>query len=103
MKTVFKFLVAYVALSALLMGLKLLLYFPSRPISWSDWLHSFVLIVPLVMALEFLGERMFSNPVSQAVERHTKNQRFSWVRILVNLVVMLMVCAAVLGLYFLFA
>jgi len=98
MKSALKFAATYVALSAVLGGLALLQSFPARPASWGGWLLLFALVIPVTIATEYLGEGIFRNPVSQAVERHTKDKRFSLLRILVGLVLMLIVFAAVFGL-----
>ena len=98
MKSALKFVAIYVVLSVLLGGLALLQSFFDRPTSWVGWLAFFALVIPVTIAGEFVGEVVFGNPVSQAVERHTKGQRFSWLRILVGLVVMLILLAAVVGL-----
>ncbi|UCU98042.1 hypothetical protein [Acidovorax radicis] len=95
MKPAPKFVAAYVLLSAVLGGLALLQSFPARPTSWVGWLLLFALAVPVTIAAEFVGELIFRNPVSQAVERRTKEKSFSWLRILAGLVLMLVVFAAV--------
>jgi hypothetical protein len=102
MKPALRFVAAYVLLSAVLGGLALLQSFPARPTSWVGWLLLFALVVPVTIAAEFVGEVIFRNPVSQAVERCTKEKSFSWLRILVGLVVMLVVFAALFGLSRLF-
>lgn len=103
MKPALRFVAAYVLLSAVLGGLALLQSFPTRPTSWVGWLLLFALVIPVTIAAELVGELVFRNPVSQTVERRTKGKSFSWLRILVGLVVMLGVFAAVLGLGSLFA
>jgi hypothetical protein len=59
------------------------------------WLLLFALVVPITIGAEFVGELIFRNPVSQAVERHTKDKSFSWLRILVGLLLMLPALAIV--------
>lgn len=103
MKPALRFVAAYVLLSAVLGGLALLQSFPARPTSRVGWLMLFALVVPVAIAAEFVGELIFRNPVSQAVERRTKDKCFSWLRILVGLVLMLLVFAAVFGVGQLFA
>ena len=102
MKPALRFVVAYVLLSSVLGGLALLQSFPTRPTSWGGWLLLFALVVPVTIAAEFVGELIFRNPVSQAVERCTKGKGFSWLRILVGLVLMLFVLAAAFGISQLF-
>ncbi len=103
MKPALRFAATCVLLSAVLGGLALLQSFPARPSSWVGWLLLFALVVPVTIAAEFVGELVFRNPVSQAVESRTKDQSFSWLRILAGLVVMLVVFAAVFAFGRLFA
>ncbi|MEO6279932.1 hypothetical protein [Roseateles sp.] len=98
MKSALKFVLAYVLLSCLLGGLSLIQSFPALPTSWLGWLLMFVLVIPITLAGEFLGEVLFRNPVSQFVERRTKHRQFSWLRVLVALAGMLVALGAVLGL-----
>jgi hypothetical protein len=102
-KPALRFVAAYVLLSAVLGGLALLQSFPARPSSWVGWLLLFALALPVTIAAEFVGELVFRNPVSQAVERRTKHKGFSSLRVLAGLVVMLVVFAAVFGISRLFA
>ena len=95
MKHALRFAVAYIALSAALGGLALLQSFPARPTSWTGWLLLFALVIPVTVAAEFVGALVFRNPVSQSIERRTKDKSFSWLRILAGLVVMLLVFAVV--------
>lgn len=98
MKPALRFAAAYVVLSAVLGGLALLQSFPARPTSLVGWLLLFALVIPVTVAAEFVGAIVFRNPVSQAVERRTKDKGFSWLRILAGLVVMLLVFAVVIAL-----
>ena len=103
MKPALKFITVYISLSAVLGGLAWLQSFPTRPTSWLSWVLLFALIVPITFAAEFVGELIFSNPFNQAVERHTKNKNFSWLRIFAGVMLMLFVFAALFGLSRLYA
>lgn len=103
MKPALRFFAAYVLVSAVLGGLALLQSFPARPTSWVGWLLLFTLVVPVTIAAEFVGELLLRNPFTRAVDRRTKDKSFSWLRVLVGLVIMLVVVAAVFGLGRLFA
>lgn len=98
MKPALRYVAAYLVLSAVLAGLALIQSFPDRPSSWVGWLLLLALVAPVTIAAEFLGEVIFRNPVSQAVERRTREKSFSWLRILAGLIVMLAVFASGLGL-----
>jgi uncharacterized membrane protein len=95
MRPALRFVAGYVLLSALLGGVALLLSFPARPTSWPGWLLLLALAVPVAIAAEFLGDFIFRNPVVRAVERRTKDQSFSWLRILVAVPLMFLVFAVV--------
>lgn len=82
---------AYLAASALLGVLVLLQFYPARPDTWLGWGLLFVLALPLTLAAEFLGTLVFRNPLSQAVERRTREHRFSWLRVITGLWVLLLV------------
>lgn len=84
-------LAAYLAASALLGVLVLLQFYPARPDTWLGWGLLFVVALPLTLAAEFLGALVFRNPLSQAVERRTRGHRFSWLRVLTGLGVLLLV------------
>jgi hypothetical protein len=98
MKSAVKFVLACMLLSCLLGGLTLIQSFPVRPTSWLGWLLLFMLAIPITLAGEFLGDVIFRNPASQAAGRRTRHLQFSWLRVLVALVVTLVALGAVLGL-----
>jgi hypothetical protein len=95
MKTMLRFLVWYVALSAILCGMVLLSSFPQRPSSWHGWLALFVLIIPITLVGEGVGELLRRNRVTRAVERRTQGSGFSWLRLGYFLVVGLLLAAGV--------
>ena len=98
MKRALRFSAVYVFLSAVLCCLALLQSFPARPTSWGSSLLLFALVVPVTIVGEAMGEILFRNPLTRAVERRTKDKSFSWLRILASLALMLALLAAVFGL-----
>ena len=93
MKPALRFIAAYAVLTVALGGLALLQSFPAHPTSLHGWLLLFALAVPVTIFLEFVGDLLFRNPVSQAVERRTKHTRLSLLRVLVGLALMLVAFA----------
>lgn len=96
MKAILRFAVLYVALCALLGGVALVSSFPQWPSSWQGWLALFVLIIPITLVGEGVGELLRRNQVTRAVEQRTQANSFSWLRIGYFLVVGLLVAGAVL-------
>lgn len=72
---------AYVVLSLVMGGLALLQGFPQRPTTWLGWALLFALVLPVTVAGELVGEFLFRNRLSQAVEQRTQPHGFSWLRI----------------------
>jgi len=97
MKTMLRVVVAYVVISVVLGALALFLSFPARPTTGIGWLLLFALALPLTLIGELVGDALFRNPLSQAVEKRTQRRSFSWLRIATGLVVMLTACVAVVG------
>jgi hypothetical protein len=97
MKNTFRFVLIYVAISAMLGALILLQSFPARPTTWVGWCLLLVLVLPVSLIGEFVGESLFRNPMNQAVERHTRGKSFSWLRIAAGVVLTLIVCAGVVA------
>jgi hypothetical protein len=77
MKPALRFAAYYVLLSAVLGGLALLQSYPAMPTSWLGWSLLFALVIPATVTAEFVGELIFRNPFSRAVERRTKDEAFS--------------------------
>ena len=98
MNRLLRFAAAYVVLSLVLGGLALVQAFPSRPTSWLGWLALFALVVPVTLAGEFVGELLFRNRLSQAVEQRTQQRTFSWLRIGYVLILFLPLFAGIIGL-----
>ncbi len=97
MKALLRIAVVYVAISIALGALALLQSFPARPTTWVGWLLLFALALPVTLIGEFVGDALFRNPVSRAVERNTQGQAFSWLRVVMGLALMLFVFATVLA------
>ena len=94
MKSAAKFVAWYVALS-LMVSVFWLIPLPSwHPTSWLGWLAFFALILPATLALEWAGQFIQRNPVSQVVERRTAGQEFSFGRVVFYLVLALLVSGA---------
>jgi hypothetical protein len=72
-------------------GLLLVDVWPWHPISWHAWLLLVVLALPVLIAGEWLGEKMLTNPLSRSVDRATAESSFSWLRIAYLLAVLVFV------------
>lgn len=89
---------AYVVLSLVLGGLAMLQGFPQRPTTWLGWFALFALALPVTVAGEYVGELLFRNRLSQAVEQRTQQRRFSWLRIAYVLLLFLPLFAGITAL-----
>ena len=98
MNRLLRFAAAYVVLSLVLGGLALVQAFPRRPTSWVGGLALFALVVPVTLAGEFVGELLFRNRLSQAVEQRSQQRTFSWLRIGYVLILFLPLFAGIIGL-----
>ena len=94
MRRIAQFLAIYVAASLMLGGLFLLQSFPERPQSLTGWAMLFALAIPLTVVGEAVGELLFRNRLTRAVEDATRTRSFSWFRIAYVLSVALAVIAA---------
>ena len=97
MKSVLRFVAIYFALSAALGAVVLVSSFPARPSSWLGWLGLFVLVIPLTLAGEVVGQSLHRNQIARAVERRTQSKRFSWLRLGYLLALGLVVAATVVS------
>jgi hypothetical protein len=86
----------YLILSALLTAALLLGMFPKYPETLIDWMLLFLLAIPIVLVGELLGEFLFRNRLTKAVEHRTQATPFSWLRILYVLGVTITAIATVL-------
>jgi hypothetical protein len=94
MKSALRFVAGYTALS-LLVSLFWLVPMPSwHPTSWLGWLAFFALVLPATLAIEWAGQFIHKNPVSQVVEKRTSTQEFSFGRVVFYLILALSVSAA---------
>lgn len=99
MKRVIKFIGQYIAISFLAGAILLMYSFPEHPRNWWGWIALFGFALPVVVAGEYIGQVLLErNPVSQAIERHTKDKSFSWLRIGYFLLLLLVVCAVFMAL-----
>jgi hypothetical protein len=81
MQRVLKFIGGYLALS-LSAGIGwLILDFPSHPKSASGCFWLFMLVLPLIIVGEYVGEFLWNNKVTRVVELKTTGRSFSWLRI----------------------
>lgn len=102
MKRILIFLAGYIALSALLAIVAVVTSTNSWPRTLSGWLLMLVLIIPVTLAGELVGELLFRNRLSQSVERHTQLSQFSWLRVGYMLLILLLFCAALAALSYWF-
>ena len=86
-----RILITYLVVALVAAGLLLVDLWPWHPTSWRVWLLFVVLALPVLIAGEWLGQAVFTNPLSQSVDRATASRSFSWLRIgyLVGLAVLL--------------
>jgi hypothetical protein len=54
---------------------------PWRPSSLQSWILYAVLTLPIMVAGEWVGDKILHNPLSNAVDRVTGRRQFSWLRI----------------------
>lgn len=71
----------YVALSVLLGLIWVASTYPDIPATAGQWLWILALALPLQIAGEFLGERLWNNKVTRQMERKTAAKSFSLLRI----------------------
>lgn len=90
-----RYLLAYLAVSAFLVGLLLLQLFPYRPETIAGWVLLFVLALPITLIGEAIGSWLFSNHLARTVDERTKAQSFSWFRIAYGLATYLIMIAIV--------
>jgi hypothetical protein len=97
MKSLLRFVVAYVLLSAVLGLLALVSSFSARPSSWVGWALMFAMVIPVTLAGELVGEVLHRNRVARAVAQRTEGSGFSWLRLGYLLLAGLVIAAAVVG------
>ncbi len=98
-KRVFQFLAAYVLASLVLGAVLVLQSYPSAPQSVVQWGVLFVLAIPLTLLGEAIGELLFRNSLTRAVDKATERKTFSWLRIGYMLVLALTVVALMWALH----
>jgi hypothetical protein len=78
---VLRFLGLYLAVSLVAAPILLLQLLPFHPRSALGWIILFVVALPAVVAIEFVGDFLLTNRVSAAVDRKTRGTSLSWARI----------------------
>jgi hypothetical protein len=97
MRTVLNFIVGYLMLSAAAVLVWLLWSYPNYPKSLPGWLWLFGLALPIQTAFEFIGELLWNNKATRAIELKTANQSFSWIRIGYRLFGSLLIIGGIIG------
>jgi hypothetical protein len=97
MKSLLRFVIAYVLLSVVLGLLALVSSFPARPSSWVGWAVMFATVIPVALAGELVGEVLHRNRIARAVAQRTESSGFSWLRLGYLLLANLVIAAAVVG------
>jgi len=100
MQAVLKFIGGYLVLSTAAALVWLLWSFPNYPKSFSGWLWLFGLALPLQIVLEFIGELLWNNKATRAIELKTADHAFSWVRIAYGLFFIVVIISGVIGVSF---
>jgi hypothetical protein len=89
-----RILVSYLLVALVASGLLLLNVWPWHPISWRAWLLFVVLAPPVLIAGDWIGGMMLTNPLSRSVDRATARNSFSWLRIAYVLALIVFVLGA---------
>lgn len=90
-----RIVVGYLLVALVAAGLLLVNVWPWHPVSWRAWLLFVVLAPPVLIAGEWIGEKMLTNPLSRSVDRATARNSFSWLRIAYLLTVVVLVLGVV--------
>jgi hypothetical protein len=76
----------------------LLIYaFPFHPKSLPGWLFIFIVALPIIVLAELPGEKFWTNPITNKIEKLTSRQAFSWTRIFLYVLLILLVCGIAYG------
>ena len=94
---VLKVLAIYVGLSVFLVLLWLGLNAGVLPATATEWLWLLVLAVPLQLAGEFISHSLWSNRITNFVERRTAGKRLSVLRMLYAFLMILFFYGVILG------
>jgi hypothetical protein len=97
MRRAIQFLLLYLGVSLLLALVWAITAFPHFPSTPAQGLWILVLALPVQLAGEFLGERLWNNRIARRVERSGAGAGFSWLRVGYGLMALLLVCGALLG------
>lgn len=93
LKRILQFLAAYVLASLVLGGILVLQSYPSKPQSLLQWGVVCALAIPLTLLGDAIGELLFRNRLTRAVDKATEGRNFSWLRLGYMLVLALAVVA----------
>ena len=95
-----RFLGFYFALTLICAPVFLLQLLPFYPKSAFGWVVLVVAAVPVTVLGELVGDFLFKNRVSVAVDRRTKGSSVSWIRIVYVLgVFLVLIAVVVLGIW----
>ncbi|VXB60563.1 hypothetical protein [Massilia sp. 9I] len=86
-RTAFKAIAIYVALSAVFALLWLAFAYPDLPTSPTQWAAVFLLALPAQLLFEWLASRFWNTRLTKIVDERTAGQRLSLLRIGYGLVV----------------
>lgn len=92
-----RFAAIYLALSACFALLYLVSSYPELPGSPAEWVAVFVLALPAWLFFEWLGERLWHNPLTRIVDERTAGWRLSLLRIAYGVVLGLAITPLLLG------
>jgi hypothetical protein len=94
-----RILCTYLLVAATAVVLLLIDLWPWRPSSRFGWLVLALLALPILIAGDWVGDKLLGNPVSHAVDRSTARIELSWLRVayLLTLVLVLIVTALLFG------
>jgi hypothetical protein len=89
MTRLLRFVAIYLLVAGAAAVLLLIPLWPWRPSSTQGWALYALLALPIVIAGEWIGDRVLDNRLSRAVDRATRQHQFSWFRIAYLLVLTL--------------
>lgn len=96
MSRLLRFVAIYLLVAGTTAVFLLISLWPWRPSSLEGWVLYAIWALPVVIAGEWVCDKVLANPVSRVVDRITRPHRFSWLRI--GYLVALVLALIVLGL-----
>ena len=97
MRSAIRLFLAYVAVSVVLGLVWAVSSYPDLPATAIEWMTIFALALPLQLAMEFVGERLWNNKATRFVEGKTAAQSFSLLRIAYGVLLMLVLIGLLFG------